>query len=134
MVSLPPGDSPRVHFDVAPAAPEAADPASVNPFQGPRRTLSLSSRGGMKAQGDGRSLSHTWLKGPTSFDPRLKVTPGVVQVSGAESSGSGVKQGPVKQASFHTGLALGGLEVKVNSDTHAQRVTQAKKYSSHQQF
>ena len=129
-------DGPRVRFDVAPAAPEATPPASVNPFQGPGRTLPLSSRGDMEPPpGDGRSLSQTWLKGPAGFDPRLKVTPGgTTPISGAEPSGSGLKQGPVTQASFHTGLALGGLEVKVTPDAHAKRVPPAKEYSSHQQF
>lgn len=129
-------DGPRVRFDVAPAAPEATAPASVNPFQGPGRTLPLSSRGDMEPPpGDGRSLSQTWLKGPAGFDPRLKVTPGgTTPISGAEPSGSGLKQGPVTQASFHTGLALGGLEVKVTPDAHAKRVPPAKEYSSHQQF
>ena len=128
-------DGPRVRFDVAPAAPEATAPASVNPFQGPGRTLPLSSRGDMGPPRDGRSLSQTYLKAPAGFDPRLKVTPGGMTLSsGAEPSGAGRKQGPVTQASFHTGLALGRLEVRVTPDSQAKRVPPAKEYSSHQQF
>ena len=125
---------PRVRFDVAPAAPDATAPASVNPFQGPRRMLPLSSRGEMEASGDGRSLSQTWLKGPAGFDPRLKATPGGGPGGEAGALDAGAKQGPVTKASFHTGLALGGLEVKMTPDTEARRMPPAKEYNSHQQF